>query len=753
MKGPRFVRSNLWAWSSRGRQGRMLALDRQNLRLAILILLIFFAIRISYIEAGFFGDEFDNLAGGLFVSKGHSLYKDYFSHHFPFPYWWLAAVFKLFGPHVFSARFSLLVLEILSGALLLRLSGKVLPVALSLLIWGIISPFYFGHMVIYYSFSRIGFFFPFVLIFLSPITELVRVRTRFLIWVFTAIAIASDPLMIPPLTVVHLRWLIRRRDPLGYVRELALFLAGAGVVLSIFMIFRLFSLDDFWRNAILFNISVYRKYAGAYNMFMEGLIRNLSTGLELLDSRWFKLDFLTSLDVGNVNHHVFTGFFFRLAVLLLVLLLLINRRFMDALWIYGSAATLLAIRGDFFHSGPFVMTALFATALLIDPQPTAQFHPTLRGLIALAMAWLGFRAISGLTDPGFKAHFQWREWALLEAQRVERLACGRPEVVLGDYPSNVHLNFLTGRRPPGGYALLLPWMAEWGLQTVIDRLQTDPAIVRVNPEEIIWSRFRAGDYLKPLINFLDKDFILVDGFYVSPQIIRDCPSVRPYLNHMIGIVRGRFGSLQQPLIVLTKEPSLLEYVQAATGVHIRSADPQHALLVPKEGACFLAAPAWMIFELPSWGFDLQKANKWESWDPWPLVCLPFFKSVETSTLWENSILLRHVTVQGSLQPGGELEIIAFWQYNGADSPNSIHVFHHLLSGERLIAQADGPLNAGLGWQPTDLIGTRYRIQLPAMLPPGSYELRMGLYRWPGLERLKTKDGSDWVSLKTWKMNP
>ena len=729
----------------------------RNLWLAALVLLACFVIRSLHIRAGFFVDEFDNLAGGRLLLSGHTLYRDYFSHHFPLPYLWLAAVFKLLGPHWFSARFSLLALEILTAALLLRLTRRILPLAISLLAWELVSPFYFGHMVIYYSFSRIGFFFPFASILLSPIAALTRTRTRLLIWVFTAIAVGSDPLMIPTLALVHLRWLVRRRDLRRYGQELLLFFAGAGAVVALLAALKLFSPDGFWKDAVLFNIQVYRKYAGTYDMFVEGVVQNLSTGLKLLDRRWMKWDILAPLDmdVTNTNHHIFTGFFFRLAILILGFTLLADRRFIDALWVYGSSAVLLAARDDFFHSAPFVMMALLAAALLVSrgsglsrPLPVSV---ALRGFAAVAMAWLGFRALAGQMDPGFESHFQWRKWLLPEAQKAEELACGRPDVALGDYPGGVHLNFLTGRRPVGGYPLLFPWMAEWGLQTIIDRLRTDPAVVRIRPEEMIWGRFRAGDYLQPLIDFLDGNLTLVDGFYVSPQVIRDCPSIRPYVSYMIDVIRRRSGSSQWPLVILTSEPTLLGYIQTAAGVPIRGADPRHALLIPEGGACFLAAPAPMLRELPSWGFNPQEFHRIP--DPWPTVCLPAPAMGRARMVWEGSVFLQYVIVQGAFQRGGELEIIAFWQYRGATSPDSIHVFHHLLTEGRLVAQADGPLSAGFGWQPGDLIGTRYRISLPATLAPGTFELRIGLYRWPSLERLLTRDGSDSMSLGTWKVSP
>ena len=58
-----------------------------------------------------FVDEADNLAGGLLIARGHALYRDVFSHHLPFPYYWVAAVIWLCGKSILAVRLSVLVFE------------------------------------------------------------------------------------------------------------------------------------------------------------------------------------------------------------------------------------------------------------------------------------------------------------------------------------------------------------------------------------------------------------------------------------------------------------------------------------------------------------------------------------------------------------------------------------------------------------------------------------------------------------------
>ncbi len=94
--------------------------------------------------------------------------------------------------------------------------------------------------------------------------------------------------------------------------------------------------------------------------------------------------------------------------------------------------------------------------------------------------------------------------------------------------------------------------------------------------------------------------------------------------------------------------------------------------------------------------------------------------------------------EGTWQPGDIVPLTLFWQV-GQTPPERLKVFVHLLSAEgALVAQVDMEPQAGTYptslWQPGSFIVDRYGIALPPTLPPGTYTLKMGLYRLTG-ERL------------------
>lgn len=90
-----------------------------------------------------------------------------------------------------------------------------------------------------------------------------------------------------------------------------------------------------------------------------------------------------------------------------------------------------------------------------------------------------------------------------------------------------------------------------------------------------------------------------------------------------------------------------------------------------------------------------------------------------------------------------LSMTLYWQ--AADSvPRDCTVFVHLLSPEsELITQHDSPplLPTSL-WIPSIQVIDAHTLALPADLPPGEYQIRVGLYHWPDMERVPIVASSD-----------
>ena len=102
-----------------------------------------------------------------------------------------------------------------------------------------------------------------------------------------------------------------------------------------------------------------------------------------------------------------------------------------------------------------------------------------------------------------------------------------------------------------------------------------------------------------------------------------------------------------------------------------------------------------------------------------------------------------------LHPGTPLTVTLVWQAE-AKMETSHRVFLHLLGPDgSLVAQSDGePANwtrPTTGWLPGEVVLDERVLAVPEGAPAGDYELWIGVYSWPSLERLPAfrPDGSRW----------
>ncbi len=105
----------------------------------------------------------------------------------------------------------------------------------------------------------------------------------------------------------------------------------------------------------------------------------------------------------------------------------------------------------------------------------------------------------------------------------------------------------------------------------------------------------------------------------------------------------------------------------------------------------------------------------------------------------DGILLRGFDVADSLPAGDELKVTLYWEA-GQPLAEDYVVFVHLMdeSGQ-LIAGHDGPPVDGRyatsAWLPGDVVQDTHILTLGPDVSGGLYQLEVGMYTWPGLERL------------------
>lgn len=114
--------------------------------------------------------------------------------------------------------------------------------------------------------------------------------------------------------------------------------------------------------------------------------------------------------------------------------------------------------------------------------------------------------------------------------------------------------------------------------------------------------------------------------------------------------------------------------------------------------------------------------------------------VETTVQFADAVALYGYTLEANmLGPGGSTNLTLFWDV-AAPTPFQVSILIHFVDAQgQVVAQADGPplqglLNSTL-WRAGDRWDDLHSISLPADVPPGEYQLLVGMYNWQSGERL------------------
>lgn len=186
------------------------------------------------------------------------------------------------------------------------------------------------------------------------------------------LAILNDPLMYLPVLIVFLFLAFScltsgglRKDQF---RNVIFLLLGAGSVLLAFGGYLIItgSLDEFIQQGTLFNIQVYSKYSGltpSITPFLQAIITGFdlfSPSVRAITDPYYGLSIFTFLD-----NWIFTAFLPHLAIIALIIVLLIRKKFLSATFIYLLACALYSRGGNYFHLSAFMLCAIAASSFLV----------------------------------------------------------------------------------------------------------------------------------------------------------------------------------------------------------------------------------------------------------------------------------------------------------------------------------------------------------------------------------------------------
>lgn len=177
-------------------------------------------------------------------------------------------------------------------------------------------------------------------------------------------------------------------------------------------------------------------------------------------------------------------------------------------------------------------------------------------------------------------------------------------------------------------------------------------------------------------------------------------------------------------------------------------DATTSLLLPESDNRWLALPV-----SPGLADEMGWTNNWELAAETAVYRLYRLPPVDESGLSPRveflheggTIGLHHWVVEETAVPGQSLTLLTDWHKTSTAAP--LKIFIHVINGAgEIVAQWDGLGAKWQGWRPQSRLWQRHVIPLPANLPPGQYDLRLGVYEPENGRRLLTPTAQDFISL-------
>lgn len=430
-------------------------------------------------------DESDHIVAGYLMKSGRLLYSGNFSHHFPFPYYWVYLFTPLWSAAspartIAVLRLSLLVLYLFCY-LLVFLTYRSNKSRLSFSLWLIIVSLFFvvyhGYVVISESFDAV---------FISSIMWIVLPyllkwekpgRTAyFLLILYGSLVFWTQPLM----GILLLVPFFMMKD---WGTRLRFFLAAALMnTLPLMLFFLSGQLSDFLYQGLYFNFIVYPKY----------YLDSVSQGGTMLGTAalFFRNEYLLLTEVANplqqvqfVFHLAFLWMLYRVAktknvrFIILFLLIFLATRIREVKAVVGVA----------FSSGmyPFILFAAACFVVLIYemyrlPKRLGKAAAVVLLVYILGANFLASREIILQSlKPGYNYHVFW-SYRQETGNTIKALSLPTEHVLV--YPHDVELYYFADRTPPDRFTYWFPWInavPEYRNERLYALQNNPPPVIRI----------------------------------------------------------------------------------------------------------------------------------------------------------------------------------------------------------------------------------------------------------------------------------
>jgi len=400
-------------------------------------------------------DENDHLAVGYFLTNGRLLYKDIFSHHFPFPYYWTYLFTPFWSPLVLSRtiaifRLSVLVLYLLNS-ILVFLSYKNFLSKFCFSAWIILLSVFFslyhGNLVLSETFSAIfiGSIFWIVLPIILGWEEKSKVSTILLI-LFSSLAFWTQPLLIE-LSLLPI--LLSPKNK--YKTLIAVFLFNLIPIICFYFSGQLF---DFWQQGVLFNFFVYPKF----------FVDNLPPGNRVIESFLYFLQNELYLFTHLGSYTKAFQFIVHLSFYFLSYKIVKTKNLpyifsFFLLFIATRVREVKIIPGEIFNFGIYPYLIIATSSLVISIfgfKKNRSIHIFIPYFLTLFIALLDSRPIIIQSlKPNYNYDVFWSYRQRL-AETIDKLSSPQEKILV--YPHDVDYYALSNRLSPDRFVYWFPWI-------------------------------------------------------------------------------------------------------------------------------------------------------------------------------------------------------------------------------------------------------------------------------------------------------
>lgn len=510
-----------------------LFLSFNNAKIGYILLFSSLLLGLVTLKWGVFLDEADNLVVGSFIAKGSLLYKDIFSHHFPFPYFWAAIIISIFGRSLFIMRSSILLFQILVFGISMKISKLFIQIGLVSLSWSLIRFLYKGNLLLYSTLSALAVFGIFIITFTIILKTWNKNSNIVIFSIFSFIAFLSDPLTIYPIAISILFILISSIET-GIKTISVLTIFSIILILSFFF---LGILDPFIDSAFYFNVNTYSKYSYTNPFRLFDFIKIALSGLGIFQKSWWNLNIFQMFneDYRQLDNWFFTGGLYRLSVLTTTIILLMKKNYKLGFYIYAFSSATLVIKQWEFRSQSFVVFSIFLLFLGFSElsrykdesrnQIFRIFLKVINLILITSLIWLNLRVSIHLINHLYQQNYRIQLASTVgKVNLLKKITCNETNVQLGYFPSGLYHYWLSDFIPISKHLFLWPWNAEIGLNETIDNLnRKDIKAIVVRDNMVIWGLFDTKDYLAPLDVYLEQNYIEIqESIYISPYLYNQC---------------------------------------------------------------------------------------------------------------------------------------------------------------------------------------------------------------------------------------